>query len=328
MLSIHTILHPTDFSDCSRYAFRLAGMLVSEQGARLVILHGKPTLGPLAAHGKALAELQPEVSQEKLLEVLYQFRVSDPKVQVEHRLVNRGVQEIPRQAPAALNRSQGGIGVGLAMVGNLVQLHGGTVQAFSDGLGQGSEFVVRLPLPSAAYAGRGGAGETRDLSAESPPRRILVADDNGDLVEAVAQLLRRRGHEVCVVGDGPAAQTFRPEVVFLDIELPILSGYEVARHLRQQPGLENVLLVATTGHAEEEVRYRAHDAGFDAHLAKPYRVDDVLNFLAHGRPGGYACPRGTAAPCVKAPSLGAVEEQGPILPTGEAHWPKRTEGGE
>jgi hypothetical protein len=192
MLSIHTILHPTDFSDCSRYAFRLAGMLVSEQGARLVILHGKPTLGPLAAHGKALAELQPEVSQEKLLEVLYQFRVSDPKVQVEHRLVNRGVQEIPRQAPAALNRSQGGIGVGLAMVGNLVQLHGGTVQAFSDGLGQGSEFVVRLPLPSAAYAGRGGAGETRDLSAESPPRRILVADDNGDLVEAVAQLLRRR----------------------------------------------------------------------------------------------------------------------------------------
>jgi nucleotide-binding universal stress UspA family protein len=90
MLSIHTILHPTDFSDCSRYAFRLAGMLASEQGARLVILHVKPTLGPLAAHGKALAELQPEGSQEKLLEILHQFRVSDPKVQVEHRLVNGG----------------------------------------------------------------------------------------------------------------------------------------------------------------------------------------------------------------------------------------------
>jgi CheY-like chemotaxis protein len=174
------------------------------------------------------------------------------------------------------------------MVGHLVQLHGGTVQAFSDGLSRGSEFVVRLPLPSAAYAGRGGAGETRDLSAESPPRRILVADDNGDLVKAVAQLLRRRGHEVCVVGDGlaalAAARTIRPEVVFLDIELPVLSGYEVARHLRRQPGLENVLLVATTGHAEEEeVQYRAHDAEFDAHLAKPYRVDDVLRFLAQAR---------------------------------------------
>jgi CheY-like chemotaxis protein len=97
------------------------------------------------------------------------------------------------------------------------------------------------------------------------------------MVEALAQLLRRRGHEVCIACDGPAAlaavQTFRPEVVFLDIELPVLSGYEVARHLRQQPGLENVLLVATTGHAEEEVRSRADDAGFDAHLLKPFRVD-------------------------------------------------------
>jgi signal transduction histidine kinase len=213
------------------------------------------------------------------------------------------------QAPAALDRSEGGIGIGLAMVGNLVQLHGGTVQAFSDGRGRGSEFVVRLPLLSATYAKRDGAGETGHLTAESPLRRILVADDNGDLVEAVAQLLRRRGHEVCVVGDGPAAlaaaRTFRPEVVFLDIELPVLSGYEVARRLRQQPGLENVLLVATTGHAEEEVRYRAHDAGFDAHLAKPYRVDDVLRLLAHGRPGGYAAPRGSTAPCVKAPFVGS-----------------------
>jgi CheY-like chemotaxis protein len=86
-------------------------------------------------------------------------------------------------------------------------------------------------------------------------------------------------------------------VVFLDIELPVLSGYEVARHLRQQPGLENVLLVATTGHAEEEVRLRAHDAGFDAHLAKPYRLDAVSRFLAHGRPGGDAVLSSLAAPC-------------------------------
>jgi PAS domain S-box-containing protein len=258
-------------------------------------------------------------------------RVRDNGIGIAAEMLPR-VFDLFTQAPAAFNRSEGGIGVGLAMVGNLVQLHGGTVQAFSDGLGQGSEFVVRLPLQSAAYAGRDGAEETRDLSAKSPPRRILVADDNGDLVEAVAQLLRRRGHEVCVVGDGPAAlaaaRTFRPEVVFLDIELPVLSGYEVARQLRQQPGPENVLLVAITGHAEEEVRYRAHDAGFDAQLAKPYHLDDMLNFLEDGRPGGYAGPRGSAAPCVKAPSLGAVKEQGPILPTGAAHWPEHTEGGE
>jgi nucleotide-binding universal stress UspA family protein len=90
MLSIHTILHPTDFSDCSRYAFQLAGMLASEQGARLVILHVNPTLGLMGTHGKALAELHPEGSEEKLLENLHQLRASDPKVQVEHRLVNGG----------------------------------------------------------------------------------------------------------------------------------------------------------------------------------------------------------------------------------------------
>jgi CheY-like chemotaxis protein len=138
------------------------------------------------------------------------------------------------------------------------------------------------------------------------------------MVEALAKLLRRRGHEVCIACDGQAAlaavQTFRPEVVFLDIELPVLSGYEVARHLRQQPGLENVLLVATTGHAEEEVRYRAHDAGFDAHLAKPFRVDAVLRFLAHNRNGGYAGLHVSAAPCAEAPFVESSRGAGPDSP--------------
>ena len=99
MSSIHTILHPTDFSDCSRYAFRLAGMLAREQGARLVILHVKPTLGPMVAYGEALAELEPDGSQEKLLEILHRLRVWDPMVQVEHRLVDgEGAQEILRHA--------------------------------------------------------------------------------------------------------------------------------------------------------------------------------------------------------------------------------------
>lgn len=235
-------------------------------------------------------------------------RVRDDGIGIAAAMLPR-VFDLFTQVPGALDRSEGGLGIGLAMVGHLVQLHGGTVQAFSDGPGRGSEFVVRLPLLSATVAGRVGAGETGGLPGESPSRRILVADDNEDMVEAVAQLLRRRGHEVCIACDGPAAlaavQTFRPEVVFLDIELPVLSGYEVARRLREQQGLENVLLVATTGHAEEEVRYRAHDAGFDGHLAKPFRVDAVLRFLAHNRTGGFAAPRGSAAACAKVPFVGS-----------------------
>lgn len=195
------------------------------------------------------------------------------------------------QVPGALDRSDGGLGIGLAIVGHLVQLHGGTVQAFSEGLKRGSEFVVRLPLPATAHKTRDElGGGRRILSTESAPRRILIADDNRGLLHAVAQVLRRRGHEVSVAGDGPtavaAAQTFRPEAVFLDIELPNMNGYEVARKLRNQPGLENVLLVAATGHPEESIRPLMQDAGFDAYLAKPYGVDEVLSLIAHGRAEG------------------------------------------
>jgi PAS domain S-box-containing protein len=209
-------------------------------------------------------------------------RVRDNGIGIAAEMLPR-IFDLFTQVPAALARSEGGLGIGLALVGHLVQLHGGTVQACSDGPGRGSEFIVRLPRLVATGAGRDGADRTDPCAADSPPRRILVVDDNEDLVEVVALLLRRWGHEVCVAGDGPsalaAAQTFRPEVVFLDIELPILSGYEVARRLRQLPGMENVLLVATTGHAAE-TRNRALDAGFDAHLMKPYRVDSVLPLLA------------------------------------------------
>jgi PAS domain S-box-containing protein len=213
-------------------------------------------------------------------------RVRDNGIGIAAEMLPR-VFDLFTQAPNGSERSAGGLGIGLAMVGHLVQLHGGTVQVFSDGLGRGSEFVVHLPLLPGAGEERESAGETSARATASPSRRILIADDNEDLVEAVAQLLRRQGHEVCVAGDGPAAlaaaRIFQLEVVFVDIELPGLSGYEVARRLRQQRGLENLLLVATTGHTEEDVRVRIRDAGFDAHLTKPYRVDDVLRFLARAR---------------------------------------------
>jgi len=231
------------------------------------------------------------------------IRVQDTGIGIATEMLPR-VFDLFTQVPGALDRSEGGLGIGLAMVGHLVHLHGGTVQAFSDGPGRGSEFVIRLPVLSETCEGRNGAREPGDPLAEPASCSILVADDNGDLVEAMAQLLRRRGHEVCVASDGPAAlaaaQAFRPQVAFLDIELPTLSGYEVARRLRQQPGLEDVLLVATTGHAEEEVRYRAQEAGFDAHLAKPFGLDTVLKFLAHARSGRDADPIGSAPSRVEA----------------------------
>jgi PAS domain S-box-containing protein len=213
-------------------------------------------------------------------------RVRDNGIGIAAEMLPR-VFDLFTQAPGGSDRSAGGLGIGLAMVGHLIQLHGGTVQVFSDGLGRGSEFVFRLPLLPAAGEEAGCAVETGAPATESPSRRILIADDNEDLVEAVAQLLRRRGHQVCVAGDGPAAlaaaRLFQLEIVFLDIELPILSGYDVARRLRQQQGLENILLVATTGRTVEDVRLRIRDAGFDAYLAKPYHVDDVLRFLAQVR---------------------------------------------
>jgi PAS domain S-box-containing protein len=131
-------------------------------------------------------------------------RVRDNGIGIAAEMLPR-VFDLFTQVPGALDRSDGGIGIGLAMVGHLVLLHGGTVQAFSEGPGRGSEFVVRLPLLSATYAGRNVEGETGQFPVESPPRRILIADDNVDSVEAMAQLLRRRGHEVCVAGDGPGS---------------------------------------------------------------------------------------------------------------------------
>ncbi len=176
------------------------------------------------------------------------------------------------QADQALARSQGGLGIGLALVRSLVQLHGGSVRAFSDGPGFGSEFVVRLPVLPEGRCPKG-AEPVVDLSAPSPCRRVLVVEDNVDAAQSLALLLKLSGHEMAVAHDGPAALTvaagFQPHVVFLDIGLPGMDGYEVARQLRKHPGLEDVLLVALTGYGSQEDRHRSQDAGIDYHLIKP-----------------------------------------------------------
>jgi PAS domain S-box-containing protein len=184
-----------------------------------------------------------------------------------------GIFEMFYQVEGAGARSEGGLGIGLALVNGLVQLHGGTVEAKSEGLGRGSEFMVNLPAASDAAP-----RFVTDAVAPAPiGRRILVADDNQDAADSLAMILELGGHDVRVAHDGRAAlsvaQTFRPDTVLLDIGMPHLNGYEVAQALRQEPWGSEMRLIALTGWGQESDRQRAIDAGFDRHLTKP--VDTV-----------------------------------------------------
>ena len=190
------------------------------------------------------------------------------------------------QAERRLDRSHGGLGIGLTLVRRLVEMHGGTVTAQSEGPGKGSEFVVRLPaLDEARKKELLRPPPEQEQPAPSPSRRILAVDDNVDAAESLALLLRLEGHEVRTAYDGPAAlaavQADRPDVVSLDLGMPGMDGYAVARRLRALPGLEDVLLVALTGWAQEEDRRRCYEAGFDGHLPKPVELNALRQFLAH-----------------------------------------------
>jgi CheY-like chemotaxis protein len=187
------------------------------------------------------------------------------------------------QAERRLDRSQGGVGIGLTLVKRLAELHGGSVAAHSPGLGQGSEFVVRLP----ATADRGGEGERASGRREGnawPRRRVLVVDDNQAAADSFALLLRLAGQDVRVAYDGPQALAqaggFRPALVFLDIGMPGMDGYEVARRLRGERELRGVVLVALTGWGQEEDRRRSAEAGFDHHLVKPVEPKALDGLLA------------------------------------------------
>jgi signal transduction histidine kinase/ActR/RegA family two-component response regulator len=188
------------------------------------------------------------------------------------------------QADRSLDRSQGGLGIGLTLVRRLVELHGGSVRASSAGHNQGSEFVVRLPtkelrVPSPHFENGGGR-----LARPASTRRILVVDDNADGAESLAVLLRSIGHEVRTAFDGPkalgAGEEFLPEVVLLDIGLPRLDGYEVARRMRAIPGLERVHLIALTGYGQQKDRQRGDEAGFDHYLVKPARLEVLLELIS------------------------------------------------
>jgi PAS domain S-box-containing protein len=185
------------------------------------------------------------------------------------------------QGPQVSNRELGGLGVGLTLVRRLVELHGGTVDASSDGRGRGSTFTVRLPGVIAPIVD---APSARPSEEKASPRRILIAEDNGDFRAGLKQLLTLKGHEVYEAADGPGAvETMLcedPDVALIDIGLPGLDGYEVARRVRSRPGGPDIVLIALTGYGLETDRQRVREAGFDFHLVKPAtpeQLDEVLS---------------------------------------------------
>jgi len=213
-------------------------------------------------------------------------RVRDDGIGIAPELLPR-VFDLFVQAQSSLDRSQGGLGIGLTLVRSLVELHGGAIEAHSDGLGKGSELVVRLPFdPEKQKAGTAAAPASRSTDPQSP-RRILVVDDNVDTAQSLALLLRLKGHRVEVAHDGPAAletaRSFVPEVVLLDIGLPGIDGYEVARRLREEVRLAHALVVALTGYGQEEDRRRARHAGFDHHFTKPVDPTVLFKLIGAGR---------------------------------------------
>jgi PAS domain S-box-containing protein len=193
--------------------------------------------------------------------------------------------EMFTQVHRNLERAQGGLGIGLTLVRRLVEMHNGTVEAHSEGMGQGSEFVVRLPVAKASASDEPqppkGAG---DKTAAPAKRRILVLDDYQDAADSLSRMLRITGMEVRTAYDGieavEAAAAFKPDVVLLDIGLPRLNGYEAARRIREQPWGKDMILVAVTGWGQEEDRQRSNEAGFDYHMVKPLDHAALMKLLA------------------------------------------------
>jgi CheY-like chemotaxis protein len=210
------------------------------------------------------------------------LRVRDKGIGISPTLLPR-VFDLFTQADRSAARTEGGLGLGLALVKRLVELHGGTVEACSEGLGSGSEFTVRLPADTNDM--RGAIAIHRGARACAAARlNLMVVDDNKDAADVLATLLELEGHRVLVETDACAAlvraRHEKPEVMLLDIGLPTLDGYELARRLRQAPETASATLIALTGYGREEDRRRSHQAGFDHHLVKPVDPESLSSLLS------------------------------------------------
>jgi CheY-like chemotaxis protein/two-component sensor histidine kinase len=209
-----------------------------------------------------------------------ELRIKDSGIGIAPDVLPR-VFDLFSQADVPHGGANGGLGIGLTLVKRLVDMHGGTVEARSEGQGKGSEFVVRLPAlkhpPSPKSEGEGAA------QTEVSARDVLIVDDNSDSAATLAMLLRLVGHSVRMAPNGQlalqAAQFAPPQVVLLDIGLPGMDGYSVARQLRQLPGMGKALVVAVTGYGREEDRRRCRESGFDEHVVKPVDLDTLQKLL-------------------------------------------------
>ncbi|MBV8487948.1 MAG: response regulator, partial [Planctomycetaceae bacterium] len=187
------------------------------------------------------------------------------------------------QAEPSGRRAYGGLGIGLTLAKQLVEMHGGTITAHSDGPGQGSEFTIRLPIATAFQEALSAPSSDQCTSCLNE-RRVLVVDDNKDSATSLGILLKSLGTEVQMVHDGATAletiNSYQPDVVFLDIGMPGMDGVEVARQIRKRPDHEKMMLVAVTGWGQEGDRNRTREAGFDHHLVKPAPISALRSLLS------------------------------------------------
>ena len=226
-------------------------------------------------------------------------RDTDVEIQVQDTGIGIPAEALPRifdmfaQVERSVERSEGGLGIGLTLVQRLVTMHGGTVEARSGGPGKGSEFIVRLPIAAAPSAGtpRSASAIGTATTTSAPVRRILVVDDNQDAAESLALLFRMSGNDVVTAHDGLAAvqsaQSFHPHVVVMDVGLPRLNGNDAARRMREQDGGQEMILVALTGWGHEDDRRRCREAGFDHHMTKPVDFDALQDLLTRSAPRTY-----------------------------------------
>jgi PAS domain S-box-containing protein len=222
------------------------------------------------------------LSAEQIKEAI-EIRVRDSGIGIAAEMLPR-IFDMFVQAEHGVTRSSSGLGIGLSLVRRLVEMHGGSITAYSAGIGQGSEFVLRLPALKCAPEASAVGSSLSSAALTQSPRRLLVVDDNQDAAESLAAFLRLRQHGVEVAFDGPsaleAAERFRPEAIILDLGMPGMDGYEVARRLRREPTLKNTVLVALSGWGQENDRRRSLEAGFDFHLVKPVELKNLEALLA------------------------------------------------
>jgi signal transduction histidine kinase len=264
--------------------------LVLQVPPELLRVSGDPTRLTQAL-GNVLGNAAKYTDRGGRIELLCSRQAADIEIRVRDNGIGIPAELLPRifdlftQLDRRSGYSSSGLGIGLALVRRLVEMHGGSISAHSAGAGSGSEFVFRLPLLADASARPEDPAELsggRDEPAVS--RRILVADDNADALESLATVLRLRGHEVYSAPNGAialeTAVRHMPEVALLDIGMPLLDGYEVARRIRAQEWGKAVTLVALTGWGQESDRRRSQEAGFDTHLVKPLDLDALTTLLA------------------------------------------------